>query len=113
LADIDTWIKIASFGLTISVGLYTYFATRSTKVDQRFKIGSDRMNEMEKRIASTEQTISSLPHATDFHRLELSLSEIGGDIKAMRVERTASNESLARMERVLTRHEEHLLSGDK
>jgi hypothetical protein len=111
--DLDTWIKLITFIMAAGTAVYTFYATRSTKVDQRFKEGSDRMNGLEKRIASTEQIVSSLPTTSDFHRLELRLTEIGGELKTMRAERIALTDTLARMEIVLLRHEDHLLEGAK
>ena len=111
--NLDTWIKLLTFIMAAGAAVYTFYATRSTEVDKRFKAGSDRMNDLEKRIATTEQHVATSPGTSDFHRLELAMTEIGGDLKAMRAERKASNDTLTRMERVLNRHEDHLLEGGK
>ncbi|MEP1522087.1 MULTISPECIES: DUF2730 family protein [Ascidiaceihabitans] len=111
--DADTWTKVFSLALSVGAMVFAWFATRSKHVDGQFKAGSKRMTEIETRVSAVEQQMNAMPSQQDFHRLELTLSEIGGDIKAMRAERGATNEAIARIERVVSRHEDHLLDGSK
>ncbi|AHD01180.1 hypothetical protein METH_11270 [Leisingera methylohalidivorans DSM 14336] len=88
--------------------MYTWFATRRSNVDARFKAGSDRMNALESRIQSTEQTLSTMPEKDDIHSLQLLLSDMGGELKAMRASMRGIAESQTRLEHISSRHEDYL-----
>ena len=55
-----------------------------------------------------EQDVKAMPGAGDLHRVELSLSGIAGDMKAMSASLLGMHESLKRTENAVSRHEEHL-----
>ncbi|HHK74841.1 MAG TPA: DUF2730 family protein [Rhizobiales bacterium] len=109
------------FDLTITMSLilsvivigFTWFRTRRHDVDERFMTGAKRMGDLDKRVQAVEQSIAVMPGKDDIHRLEMALSEIAGDIKAMRATTRATNDAMARIDRVVNRHEDHLLDGSK
>jgi hypothetical protein len=95
--------------------IYTFIATRRKDVDKQFgevsglfKKGSDRMDVLERRIQSVEQTVAGMPAKSDLHELALGITEMGGDLKAMRVNMRAVAESVARTEGIVSRHEDYL-----
>ncbi len=101
--------------LSVAAIVTAFFRTRQSKVDERFaavedrlKTGSDKMDAHELRIQSVEQSIMQLPAKEDHHRLELTLAEIGGDMKAIRATMRGMSESMARQEKITRRHEDHL-----
>ena len=106
--DIDTGLKIVSLGLSVGAIIYAFFANRKKDTDERFKLGSNRMDDQERRIAALEQTVQALPGKDELHNLEMMLSDMGGDMKAMRATMRGMSESLSRTENIVTRHEDHL-----
>lgn len=106
--DIDTALKLASFGLSIAAMIYAFFVNRRKDVDERFLEGSKRMDRHEKRLSTLEMTVNSMPGKDDMHNLEMLLSEMGGDMKAMRATMKGMSESLTRTESIVSRHEDHL-----
>jgi uncharacterized protein DUF2730 len=100
---------ILSFGTLV----FAWFRTRKKDVDERFHTGSKRMDELDRRTSKLEQTVDTMPGKDHLHRLELSLSDISGDLKAIRATMRAQAEAMVRIESVVGRHEEHLLDGGK
>jgi hypothetical protein len=106
-----TWanaLTLGSYAVAVAAVVYTWFATRRSDVDARFKAGSDRMNRLELRVQTTEQTLATMPEKDDIHSLQLLLSEMGGELKAMRASMRAIADSQTRLEHISSRHEDYL-----
>jgi hypothetical protein len=101
-------LTAGSYAVALCVAVYTWFVTRRSDVDQRFKAGSKRMADLELRVQAAEQELATVPDKDSFHRLELMLAEMGGDLKAMRANTRAIADSQDRLENIVGRHEDHL-----
>ncbi|MGB2200386.1 MAG: DUF2730 family protein [Pseudooceanicola atlanticus] len=113
--DLDFLSRILGLiSLAVSVGaaIYAWFASRRKDVDRRLDDGSKRMDRHELRLQAVEQTVQTMPGKDDMHRLELHLSEISGDMRAISATMVAMSESLKRTENIVSRHEDHL-RGDR
>lgn len=108
------------FLLTIGTLVYTWWRTRDRNVedrfkgvDERFKLGSERMDRHDARLASMEQTLRGLPAKQDMHDLQISITELKGDLKTMSAIIDGRNRLMERLETIVERHEDHLLDGSK
>ena len=108
------------FILTVLGLVYTWWRTRDRNVDdrfkgvdERFKLGSERMDRHDTRLNSMEQTLRGLPVKEDMHALQLAMSEMKGEMKAMATAMTGTNSLMERLENVVDRHEAHLLEGNR
>lgn len=108
------------FLFAVATMIYTWWKTRDQNtasqfkaVDERFKTGSERMDRHDSRLASIEQTLRGLPVKEDMHKLQLAMSEMKGEMKAMAAAMTGSNSLMERLESVVERHESHLLEGNR
>ncbi|MFB9148740.1 DUF2730 family protein [Roseovarius ramblicola] len=108
MMDWDLFWKASGVILPLLVAIYTFLATRRTDVDKQFEAGDERMDRHEGRIAWLEQTVQVMPGKDDTHRLELMLSEMSGDMKAMCSTMEGMKASLQRTEDIVGRHEDHL-----
>ena len=81
-------------------------------IERRFQEGSKRMDRHDLRLQALEQTVQGMPGKDDMHRLELQLSEIAGDMKGMSATMLGMSQSMARTEKIVGRHDEHLM-GDR
>ena len=111
--DLDTALKLANFAIAFSAIAFTWFATRKKDTDRRLDTGSKRMDQHDLEIQALKQTVASLPAKEDMHRLELTMSDIGGEIKAIAAHIGAQRDVMRRLETVVTRHEDHLLDKGK
>ncbi|AZV77948.1 DUF2730 family protein [Parasedimentitalea marina] len=118
----DYDLALKTLGVAIPLGgiIYTWFATRQKDVDEALKTvssrldtGSKRMDQHDLEIQALQQTVASLPAKEDMHRLELTMSDIGGEIKAIAAHIGAQRDVMRRLETVVTRHEDHLLDKGK
>lgn len=109
--DLDTLYRgLAILSTLASLGavVFAWFAGRRKDVDRRLQEGSKRMDRHDLRLQALEQDVKAMPGKDDMHRLELHLSEMAGDMKAMSSTLVAMAESQARTERIVSRHEDHL-----
>ncbi|MBL4751471.1 MAG: DUF2730 family protein [Amylibacter sp.] len=110
---IDTGLKLTSLLISLIAIAIAFFRTRKQHIEGAFKAGSKRMDAHDLRIQALEQSVNDLPGKDDMHQLELTLKEIGGDMKAIRATMRGMSESMTRTERIVGRHEEHLLERSK
>ena len=113
MLDIDTVVKVLSFTLSAAAMLFAYIATRRKDVDARFKEGSERMDRHDTRISSLEHHLKEMPDKDDVHALQLELARMSGAIGEIRVMMDGNSKIMARLENIVSRHEDHLLEGSK
>ncbi len=111
--DVDTGIKLASFGLSVAAIVYSWFSSRKKDVDERFKEGSKRMDRHETRIAGLEQSVQSMPGKDDVHAVQLEMVKQTGSLNEMRAVMEGNAKIMGRLEAIVSRHEDHLLDGAK
>lgn len=111
--DLDAGIKIASFMLSVAAMIYTFMVNRRKDLDERLREGSKHMDRHDGRIAALEQTVQSLPGTDDMHALQLELVKQTGSLNEMRAVMEGNAKIMARLEAIVSRHEDHLLEGGK
>ncbi|MEP1613398.1 MAG: DUF2730 family protein [Roseobacter sp.] len=104
----DHFFKATPIVMSLCSFIGLYIVSRRKDVDKRFKDVELRVDGVDHRLTTAEQTISTLPGKEDTHRLEMMLAEMGGDMKAMRATMRGMSESLTRTESIVVRHEDHL-----
>lgn len=104
-----------SIPVLVSLGtvIYTHLRTRRTGVDDRFKAGSERMDRHERRIQSIEEKIAAAPGQNDIHSLHLDIAKMTGAMGRMEAVMEGNAKIMMRLETIVSRHEDHLLSGTK
>lgn len=114
------WTVSVSLLISVVAMAVAFFKGRRKDLDEKFdgvniglRIASDRMTDLERRIARAEQSIESMPGKDELHRVELAIRDMAGDIKAMTASQRSANDMLRRLDTVVTRHEDHLLDTKK
>lgn len=102
---------LLSFVLSVGAVIYTFFANRRKDVERRFHEGSKRMDRHDLRLQALEQDVMAMPGKDDLHRVEMSLGEIAGDMKAISATMVGMSQSIQRTEKIVGRHEDHLREG--
>ena len=113
--DLDLAFKVIGVGFPLIGAIYTWIATRKKDVTQGFKdinerlnTGSKRMDQHDLDIQALAQTVAALPGKDDVHDLKLTLSDLGGDMKAMLVQTKSIIEGQQSLARTVRGHEEYL-----
>lgn len=86
-------------------------ALLTTWIMMRRKAVDVRLGSLEARVHTIEQAVSGVPSREELHGLELALSGISGDLKAMDAKIGSQVDLMTRLDRVVSRHEDHLLQG--
>lgn len=111
--DADLVLKYADFIMTIGVGVYVFFATRRHDVDALFKEGSKKFTALELRVELLEQAVAALPNKDSLHDMQLEMVRQTGSLNEMRAVMEGNAKIMARLESIVSRHEDHLLDGGK
>ncbi|MDQ1847684.1 DUF2730 family protein [Gemmobacter fulvus] len=111
--DLGPALALTLAALNIVNILYTWWRTRDQNVETRFRAGSERMDRLDTRLASVEQTLRAQPSKDDLHQLQLALKEVQGELKTMTAIMEGNNKIMERLEGIVARHENHLLDGAK
>lgn len=107
--DLGPTLALTLAALNIVNILYTWWRTRDQNVEARFRTGSERMDRIDNRLASVEQTLRGAATKEDMHQVQLGLATLGGELREIRAMQAASAEHGKRQDIVLTRLEQFLL----
>jgi len=110
--------------LSVSAIVVTFFRTRRKAVDDqlskiksdfddRLHEGSKRMDRHDVRITAVETDLKALPAKDDIYALKLDLAGMSGELREMRASIEGNGHIIGRLEKIVTRHEDHLLDGGK
>lgn len=110
--DFDLTVTL-SVVLSLAAMVVAWYRTRRQNLDERLKIGSDRMDELDRRLAAAEQNISAAASKDDLHGMQLTLVGMDGKIDVISSNTEANRDMMRRFETVLTRHDNHLLESSR
>lgn len=113
LTPLLAWASAFALLLALGTNVWGLIGSSSRNNGRRIDEVSKRADAAEARLASVEQTLRGMPGPSDIHSVQLALSEMRGDLRAISVAMTASSDVMKRLETIVTRHEEHLLGGAK
>lgn len=102
--DWDFTTRVGQFAFTVLLGLYTVMATRRAASASVAEALDDRLNNHHTRLVTLEQQMLHLP---DVHQL----SDLAGDMKAMRAELAGLARELAPLTRSVDRINDYLLNA--
>ncbi|WP_372605466.1 DUF2730 family protein [Actibacterium sp.] len=118
--DWDLALKVISMAVSFGAAVFAVFATRRKDVDKKFESlderllsGARRMDRHDTRLSTIERDIAALPGKDDMHQLQLAMMAQTGELKEMRAVMEGNQKIMARLEQIVSRHEEHLLEGSK
>ncbi|MFN3938718.1 MAG: DUF2730 family protein [Gemmobacter sp.] len=104
IAPAIVWIIALSQLLTFGLTIWNLMSAGGRDMAKRIDSHAHRLADHDMRLAGIEQMLRQVPAQGDFHALQLSLSEMRGDLREMRA-------IMGRMENIVSRHEDHLLKG--
>lgn len=113
MMDWDMVWKALSVILPCLLAIYTFVATRRKDVNTKIDAIGERLDTHGNRIARLETTVQSMPGKDDMHSLQLELVKQTGSLNEMRAVMEGNAKIMARLEAIVTRHENHLLDGGK
>lgn len=96
------WLSVASFFLSIIVGIYTWIATRRKNVDRK-------LTEHDRRIQKVEDNLHHLPQAHEVHSILVTLETMRGEMRVLAQSLQGQEQIMARIEAMVSRHEDTLL----
>ena len=108
-----------SFDTTITLPLvvsvltlaFAWWRTRRSAVDDLFRAGRKRMDDHDRRLQALEQDMQALPTTRELHAIELTMTRMSGQLETVGAHIQGQKDVMKRLESIVTRHEEHLISG--
>lgn len=107
------WVIALSQLLTFGLTVWNLMASGSRTNAKSIEQNRVRIDSHEARLSSVEQTLTGMPGREDVHKMQLSITELGGYLREMRAEMKGTSEIIKRIEFSVDRHESHLLDGAK
>lgn len=111
---IDTTIPLWGL-ITVMISLltfvYAFVATRRKDIDERFKQGSRRMDDLARRVDALDGTVKGMPGTRDLHEVQLALATLNGSLGKVEAVIQGNAQIMTRLEAIVTRHEQHLLES--
>lgn len=102
--DWDFVTRVGQFIFTVGVGLYTVMASRRSASTAEAQALDKRLNNHHTRLVTVEQQLLHLPDAKQ-------MSELAGDMKAVKAELAGVARELAPLARALDRINDYLLNA--
>jgi len=99
----------AALVLSVSALAVAYQRTRRQDVDARFSGLDARLQALEHDNVDLKAVIGSVPRAENLHALQLSLSELHGELRVLGANVSGQTEIMRRLEKTVGRHDDHLL----
>lgn len=113
ISPVVVWVIALSQLLTFGLTVWNLMASGSRANAKSIEFNRTRLDNHEVRLNAIEQSLGGMPARDDMHVLQMSLSDMRGDLKEMRATMKGNNEIMRRLETIVSRHEDHLLDGAK
>lgn len=113
IIDWDMFWNAASVLFSMFAFGYAFISSRRKDLERTFGEQQKRMDRHDARIAYIEQALQALPGKDDMHGLQLELVKQTGAMEKMAAVMEGNAKITARLEVIVTRHEQHLLDGAK
>ena len=111
ISPIVVWVVALSQLLTFGLTIWGLMASGSRANAKKIEEHGRRIDRHDLRLHSVEQTIKDSPTRADIQPIALAMEAMRGDIRVMRAEMVGNMEIMARLEAIVSRHENHLLKG--
>lgn len=110
-----------TFDTTISLGLVVtlvgaiigWVRMQMKRIETRIDVGNERLDRHEARVSLAEQTLQALPKKDELHQVNMTLERVAGDMREMRALMSGQQQIMVRLETVVSRQEDHLMSRPK
>lgn len=109
ISPVVVWVVALSQLLTFGLTIWGLLASGSRANAAAIKLHTERLNTHDLRLSSVEQTMKDSPSRDDMQTIALQLEGMRGDVKVMRAEMEGSMAIMARLEAIVSRHDNHLL----
>lgn len=113
LAPIIVWAAGITTLLSLATTIWSLINSGTKKNAATLSAQKDRLDRQQDKIARLEQTVAGMPGKEDLHQLQLTMTEMSGDLRTMSAMMSGSREIMERLETIVSRHEEHLLEKSK
>lgn len=96
--------------ITVLIAIIGWIRVRWGALSKRGDDQADRLDRQESRIVAIETALRAMPSREDLHRIEISVAAMAGDLKVATALLSGQKDVMQRVEAVVARHEDHLLT---
>lgn len=108
---LNLWALVMLTFTNLGVVLWNIFSGPSKRNAAKLEEHGRAIDGHGQRLSVMERVQKDMPSRDDIHRMALTMTEVKGDIKAMRVEVEGNMAIMERLEAIVSRHENHLLKA--
>lgn len=96
--------------VTVLLAIIGWLQMRWGGLTKRVDDQAHRIEGHAERLTGVEVALRQLPAREDLHRMELSVSTMAGEMRTIAAHMAGQRDLMSRMEAVVARHEDHLLT---
>lgn len=96
--------------VTLMVTVVGWVQLRWRALSDRVDAQAERAESHSARIIGLEAAIRTMPGRDELHRMEVSITQMAGEMKVVSALLSGQGDLMQRMEAVVARHEDHLLN---
>lgn len=111
LKELLLYLSVLTSVIALITTIWTLVTSGARKNAATIEAHARRLETIEGRLQSVEQSVRGMPGKDDIHAVQIALSEMRGELRAVHVTINGTREIMGRLEAVVTRHEEHLLGS--
>lgn len=113
ISPLVAWVVALNMLLTFALTIWNLMASGSRANAKRLDAHGEQLQQHDTRITAVEQRQESLPSLQNMHTLQLAIVRLEGEIKSVSQVMAGNVAIMERLERVVARHDAHLLEAGK
>ena len=107
----ENWLQMITTGIALLAFLISINSARRRDIDKRLGSIEKQVDEADRRLVAVETELKARPAQKDMHDLQIVVTEIGGEIKAVRAAFEGHVKLLERLDVILERQEQFLMGN--
>lgn len=96
--------------VAVLLAMVGWLRVRWAALDKRVDDQAARTESHAERLTGMEAALRQMPAREDLHRMEVSVTAMAGELKTVAAHMSGQRDLMTRMEAVVARHEDHLLT---
>ena len=104
------WMQLVTTVLAVLAFSVSIYSTRRRDIDKRLRSIETQVDQADRRLVAIETELQARPAQKDLHALQVAVTEIGGELKAVRAAIEGHVKLVERLDTILERQENFLMT---
>lgn len=105
----ESWLQFVTTAVAVFAFVVSVYSTRRRDIDRRINAVETQAESADRRLVVVETQLDALPAEKDLHQLQLAITGLGGELKALHQTFEGHVKLLNRVDASLERHDQFLM----